>query len=825
MRGERRVVFVAGEAGIGKTTFVRAFLESLRKEGGVRIGQGQCVEQYGASEPYMPMLEALTQLGRGSAGPQMLAVIHRLAPAWLAQLSTLLTAEERLRVHHETQGLTQRRMLREMAEALAALAADVLLVISLEDLHWSDASTLELIAAIARRTEPARLLIFATYRPVEMLAADHPLRALKQELELHGHCEELRLKLLSESDVATYLNQRLSKRELRSPNIAKAIYERTDGNPLFMVNVVDYLVAQGPALEGSKIEAPHNIRQMIERNLERLTAQERTVLETASVAGNEFSAAAVAAALARPLSEVEYCCTRLSRFEQFVRTQGTSEWPDGTVALKARFLHALYRDVLYELIPPGHRGELHRRIAERQETAYGEHVGEIAAELADHYSRANERLKAIRYFQLAGERAMAQSAYGVAIHNSREVLQRLDNIADLSMREQFELSSQVILGNALMATQGYAAPEVESALARARVLCQLVSQSSHLAPIVFGLFMFYLIRGQYDTAQELGEQLLGLAEHERNQAFLLDAHVLLGGASFYRGHLSSARQHLERAITMLGSDSSRPKAPAYAQDRVVLALSWMALTLWMLGYPDRAVQHSERALRLATDPPHPFSHAIALTFDAVLHQLRGEPEIVRQRAQEGLAISTEHEFALFAACDTLLLGWALKEQGRSADALVQLLSGLHQFRESGANQTLPYYLALLAEAHCDGGRFDDGFEAIAEAEKAMQATGERQPEAEIYRVKGVLLLKCGKSDHRDAEQYLLKSMEAARQQNSKSFELRAAINLAELWIAEGRKREAQRLLGTLRSWFTEGFATPQVRKTDELLDICASGDQ
>ena len=353
MRGERRVVFVAGEAGIGKTTFVRAFLESLRKEGGVRIGQGQCVEQYGASEPYMPMLEALTQLGRGSAGPQMLAVIHRLAPAWLAQLSTLLTAEERLRVHHETQGLTQRRMLREMAEALAALAADVLLVISLEDLHWSDASTLELIAAIARRTEPARLLIFATYRPVEMLAADHPLRALKQELELHGHCEELRLKLLSESDVATYLNQRLSKRELRSPNIAKAIYERTDGNPLFMVNVVDYLVAQGPALEGSKIEAPHNIRQMIERNLERLTAQERTVLETASVAGNEFSAAAVAAALARPLSEVEYCCTRLSRFEQFVRTQGTSEWPDGTVALKARFLHALYRDVLYELIPRG----------------------------------------------------------------------------------------------------------------------------------------------------------------------------------------------------------------------------------------------------------------------------------------------------------------------------------------------------------------------------------------------------------------------------------------------------------------------------------------
>jgi len=820
--GQRRVVFVAGEAGIGKTIFLRAFLDGLRKDTTVRIGQGQCIEQYGASESYMPMLEALTQLGRGAGAPQMLAILHRLAPAWLPQLSTLLSAEERLKVYHETVGLSQHRMLREMADALATLAADAPLVISLEDLQWSDASTLDLIAAIARRSEPARLMILATYRPVEMLAGDHPLRVLKQELELHGHCKELRLKLLTESDVAAYLDRRLSKRELRNLNIAKTIHQRTEGNPLFMVNVVDYLIAHGSEADSNKIEAPRNIRQMIERNLERLTPQERGVLETASVAGNEFSAAAVASALGRPLSEVEYCFTRLSRFEQFVHAKGVSEWPDGTVSLNARFLHALYRDVLYDLIPPGHRIELHRRIAERHEIAYGDRVGEIAAELADHYSRTNERLKAIRYFQLAGERAMAHSAYGVAIHNSKEVLQRLDGIADLSLREQFELSTQVILGNALMATHGYAASEVEIAFARARVLSQLVSQSSQLTPIVFGLFMFCLIRGQYDTAEQLGAQLLGLAERERNRAVLLDAQVLLGGVFFYRGELSMAHDHLERAISMLSSDSNKPDAPAYAQDRVVLALSWMALTMWMLGYPQRAVEHSQRAMRLSSDPPHPFSRAIALTFDAVLHQLRGEPEIVRQRAHEGLAISTEHEFSLFAACDTLLLGWALREQGREADGLTQLRSGLSQFRQTGANQTLPYYLTLLAEAHCHAAHFDEGFRAIAEAESAMHATGERQPEAEIYRVKALLLAKCGTSEQSEAEHFLLKSLEAARRQNSKSFELRTAISLCELWIAQGKKRDAQELLSGLYSWFTEGFDTPQLREAAHLLGACAS---
>ena len=403
--GERHVVFVSGEAGIGKTSFVNTFIDSLRSEG-VRIARGQCIEQYGVGEPYMPMLEALTQLGQGAESQQLLALLHRLAPAWLAQLPALLTAEERTLIQGETQGLTQPRMLREMAQTLAALTADAPLVILLEDLHWSDASTLDLIAALARRTEPARLLILGTYRPVEVLAGSNPLRALKEELEVHQQCQELRLKLLGEADVGAYLNRRFAN-SAQYVSLAPAIYQRTDGNALFMVNVVNYVVAQGTQLDASTIETPRNIRQMIERNLRRLDPEEQSVLESASAAGVEFSAAAVAAALERPVNEIEACCTRLSRHEQFISSLGESRWPDGTLTTAYGFLHALYQEVLYDRAPVGSRAEAHRLIAEREETAYGGRAGEIAAKLANHYSRANDKHKAAKYFQLASARAAA----------------------------------------------------------------------------------------------------------------------------------------------------------------------------------------------------------------------------------------------------------------------------------------------------------------------------------------------------------------------------------------------------------------------------------
>jgi hypothetical protein len=638
---ERRVVFVSGEAGIGKTAFVNKFVDSLGRDG-VRIARGQCVEQYGAGEPYMPVLEALTQLGRGAEGPHLLAILHRLAPAWLAQLPALLTVEERAQIHGETQGLTQQRMLREMAGTLAELAADEPLVILLEDLHWSDASTLDLIGAIARRTEPARLLILGTYRPVEMLAGDHPLRALKEELEVHRQCQELRLKLLNETAVATYLARRfaegkesailrftqndkkgllgngdaqrlddegsstLSFRSERSAErqegnpgsltqIVPLVYQRTEGNALFMVNVVDYLVAQGPQFDASKLEAPRNIRQMIERNLERLTTDDQAVLESASVVGAEFSAAAVAAALKRPAIEIDTCCSRLSRNEQFIQSQGQGRWPDGTLVTGYRFLHALYQEVLYDRVPVVSRAEAHRRIAVREESAYGERADEIAGELANHYSRARDNDKAVKYFQLAGERAAARGAMVEAAGQDSRALELLRETPASGARDRQELALQIGLGAALWGTKSWSHSEAHSTFTRAQELAEKLGETQQLISILFGLWGSAVTRGQISVSLEFAQRMLRIAESSDDRGLLCASHATLGYALSLAAKLADAQKHLELSSSYFDEDDSRK----LTGDGGVLSAAGSPQLALFLGFPDRARRLIIDALRLA----------------------------------------------------------------------------------------------------------------------------------------------------------------------------------------------------------------------------------
>jgi len=357
LHGERQMVFVTGEPGIGKTTLVEAFLARLADEHELWLGRGQCIEQYGPGEPYMPILEALGRLCRQPAGDRLIELLHQHAPTWLVQLPALLTTPALDALQRKTQGATRERMLRELGEAVEVLTAERPLVLVLEDLHWSDASTLELLALLARRREPARLLVIGTYRPVDVIGQEHPLRAVKQELQLHGLCTELPLRLLSETQVAEYLEQQVGvgvHGHAPLQTLAKMIYRRTDGNPLFMVTTVDDLIGQQILIqrEGQWIlpddptaiepRVPDTLHQLMERQIERLSAEERRALEVASVAGIEFSAASVAAALATEVEAVEEWCGRLAHQGRFVRASGTTEWPDGTVATRYSFLHALY---------------------------------------------------------------------------------------------------------------------------------------------------------------------------------------------------------------------------------------------------------------------------------------------------------------------------------------------------------------------------------------------------------------------------------------------------------------------------------------------------
>ena len=816
--GARQILFVTGEPGIGKTALVQSFLSSLGKEKDVRIGRGQCIEQYGSGEPYMPVLEALTRLCRHVGGERLIEILNEAAPSWLVQMPSLLNDSVRKRLKGVTQGVTHQRMLREITEALEAITAEAPVVLAFEDLHWSDSSTLEFIASVARRSETARLLILGTYRPVEILANGHPLRAVKEELELQRRCAEMKIKLLSSQDVAAYLALRFSGQQSLA-ELAPVIHHRTEGNPLFMVNVSDYLVERGSLRNPGRIEAPPTIQQMIQRNLERLAPDEEEALEAASVAGIEFSAATVAAALEKPLSEIEMCCSRLTRREQFISATGAVDWPDGSSATRFRFQHALYRDVLYARVPPNGRAQLHQRILGCLETAYGERADEIASELAHHCRKANDRNKAVRYLAAAGEQAIQRSANADAVANLSEALLLLNSIQDDTDRSDTELRLQIMLGGTLTATKGFAAPEVKRSYSRAFELCKGLRKPSQF-PALYGLWVYYLTRGEVGVAKELAEnQCLRLAETVRDPALIMQAHLMVGGTAQHFGDFATARLHLDQSLALYDSRIHRNHAFIYGQDPGTIGRVYVALALWSLGFPDQALEKLNEALGLASELQYPLTSAFANGFAAWLHQVRGEVEASRTRAETAITLASEYGFPLPLGMGRIFRGWALAELGHHDEGIELIRQGRDVCEGSGAALIRPYFLTLLAKAYGKGNRLKEGQAALAEALASIKDNGERAYEADILRLQAEFLLADSAND--EAERQLYSAIKLAQMQKAKSLELRATTTLARLLTKRDRRGEARTMLREIYNWFTEGFDTAALREARFLLEQLA----
>jgi tetratricopeptide (TPR) repeat protein len=784
----------------------------------------------------MPVLEALTRLSRERRGEQLLEILHRMAPAWLAQMPSLVSAEDRLRLQTQAQGTTQQRMLREMAEALEVMASEKPLALFLEDLHWSDPSTLELIATIARRNEPARLLILGTYRPVEMLASDHPLRTTKEELELHQHCIELRLPLLSEADVAAYLTQRFGDgKAMPRPDsaqddgglepidrVAPLIHVRTEGNPLFMVNIIDYLLEQGSLFDASKVEAPRNIRQMIERNLQRQTADEQRMLEAASVAGAEFSAAAIAAALERPLGEVEACCTGLARREHFIRAEAASHWPDGTMATGYRFLHALYNEVLYERVPVGSRAELHRRIAEREEAAYGDRCDEIAPELAHHFALGGNRVRAVEYCLRACQQCVDRASYREAIAHFEAGLEMLQGLPDEDHRAEKELDLRIAVQRALRSVRGFASSDAEAFAHRAVELSRRPGVDWEKAWLaLYGLGVVMLTRGTDPlNVRETGARLLAPAEERGSASHVVGALYLRASATMLMGKFACADKDFERAI---GVAESRPW-PRLAVDGLFFS-TWLAASaenLWFLGYPDRAVERLHRAIAASRESGPKSAMEPVQDFAAYLYLLLGDLDGLRERAEAISALATESGNLFRLSLSQILLGWTEAEAHDLAGGIARMRRNLVDFRANGAEIRVAQWLSLIAAALGKSGKPGEGLLEIEEALVAIERTGERFHEAEVHRLKGELLRVQAASNSTGAEQSFRNGIEISRKQHAKSWELRGTMSLARLLAKQGKQEEARAMLAEIYDWFTEGFDTADLKDAKVLLDQLSS---
>lgn len=429
--GTRQIVFVTGEIGIGKTALVEAFLADIAEPAGAVVARGRCLEHFGTGEAYLPLLEALGRICRDAGAPAV-GLLRERAPTWLMQMPWLVEDADRDTLRRETSGGTQQRMLREVTELLESLSASTPLVLMLDDLHWSDPSTLDALALLAQRSEPARLLVLGTYRPVDTILTGHPVKDLKQRLTQQRQCSELALDLLAADDIDAYLRARMAGPA--PPRLAEVVHQRTDGNALFMVMVVDELLAASrsaaePAgaggLDAVAAALPDGVRQMVERQIERFADDDVALLEAAALARFEFSAALAAAALEADAAVIEERCEELARRQQWIRASGLVELPGGNVSGCYRFVHGLHQSVLAQRVPAARALRLHRRIGEWLEGLAGD---KAAAELAVHFEQGGDAVRAIHYLRAAARTALARYANREAIALLARALRLVDRL-------------------------------------------------------------------------------------------------------------------------------------------------------------------------------------------------------------------------------------------------------------------------------------------------------------------------------------------------------------------------------------------------------------
>ncbi len=812
--GSRQLVFVTGESGIGKTTLVRQFLAGIDSSS-CWIAHGQCLDQHRGGEAYMAVLEALSRLCRQNNVPRVLDALNRYAPAWLANMPGVVSAEQRASLQTSLLGLTPQRMLRELMDALEVLTANQLLIIVLEDLHWSDSSTLDFLSKAGSGHEPAHLLLLGTYRPAGGRMQPLPINRTVTDMKLRGQCMEIPLRALSMSGCEKYLATRL-------PGVPRVLgellFRRTGGNPLFAQAVVDTWLSDGLVRQQNgewidpgnvpdiAVASPDSLRNMIEDEVRQLSIEDREIVEAASTVGVQFGAAAVAATLDRTLQEVEARCATLADGGRFFETRGAIEWPDGTVCAQYVFVHDLYQELIYRQIPAGRRVRLHQQIGERLESAFTGCEDQIASELAIHFREARDARRAIRYLRRAAEQCLQRGAAEEALFNLTSALQMLPRIPDQSERTAAELSIHALLAPALAARKGFGDEETERAFRRAYELSRKLGEENRQFPVIFGFAVMLELRGEYRKAQELMERYL--PEQERRCGFIQEIRDLLACSLFHQGSFARALEHAQNGADAYRAGQHSVLSGALGENPGIDCYLWTALSFWFLGFSDQALGRAREALSLAEVPGNEYSLATAHAQLAFVYQLRRQPEEVRHWAGSTKELSARHGHSYRYSVGQVLHGWALVQSGQVPEGLAELLEGMSGCQAAGAQLDRPYHLALLAESYITAGDVENATTTLDEATANLQITKSFFYEAELWRLRGVVASMAGHADQ--AIEHVKRGVEVAQNQGARILQLRGATTLAKLSSQTRASIKAVKEVRSILSSISEGVDTPDV---------------
>lgn len=829
--GRRQLVFVTGEPGIGKTRLVTRFLAGLGRSGAL-VAHGQCVEQFGMTEAYRPLLEAVEALLRG-APAETRAVFAAHAPTWLLQMPEVLSPDEREGLRHALTASTPERMQRELVRAIAAASAERAVVLVLEDLHWSDHATIGLLWALVAHHEPARLLVIATYRPVDAIAEQHPVVRLKHELAGKRLCTEIALDGLDGAAVESLIDGRFAGHRLPAV-FAGRLHARTDGNPLFLLDTLGELEQRGwlSAASGAwqctvdlaELDAavPDGTRQQIAFRLDRLPEATLALLEAAALIGVTFATQSVAAALERDDGDVEAECDRLARSALFLREGCEVTWPDGSRGREHVFRHALYQQVLAQRAAPSLRRARHRRIAARLEQGYGARGDEVAGALSLHYEQAGEPFRAVDWIERSVRQANARCATREAEALLGHAVALLRTAAESPARQERLLTLTVAHGLALGASRGSTSDLAGQAFEAARALGQSMPTSTEHLTSLASLAVGRLMKARLHDAHSLGAQLRALVGEDGPPHAVISADLASGTALLYLGDLEGALPHLQRAAAVAEASPmvSDPTAPLL-YDPIVPLHATLGMALVLAGQAERGRAMVESGVARAREIEMPWYLGFALAAASTTAILRDDVDDARCWTDELLTRCETSQLPLWLEMARVKHAWLAVRAGEagSADAL---RAAVDDFRRIGRLAT-PRMLHLLADGYRAVGRLDD---ATAAVDEAFAVRGEeRFFDAELLRQRAAILRartpgrgRRAQAERTAADEQLERAIELATAQGNRLFALRATVELCRSRPAGDRRAAPRERLAAALAGFSEGFAEPDLRAARALLD-------
>lgn len=816
--GQRQLLWVAGDAGVGKSTLLETF---VRGSGAAVIAQGQCVEQYGAGEPYLPVLQALGDLCREYA--ELASVMRAVAPTWLLQLPWLSTEQERAALTRELVGVSQDRMVREFHELMSRFTTTRPLLIVIEDLHWCDEATLRLINHFARLRGPAHVLWIGSFRLTQVIAEGHPLQALRQELRVQRLAQEIVLDPFSEAEVNAYLRGRLPDAETHEAFVRR-VHSHTDGLPLFLVNVVDALL--GPETDpgasaahrlsvaaAAPLPVPEDLMGAVETRIGKLPAATVSLLEAAAVIGVDFRAGVVAEMSGRPLPQVLEELDQLVRRQFWLRHASAVDLSDGTLDAIYTFKHAIYRHVFYHRVAVAARVQLHRRAAQVLAAGAGQGMPVPPSELASHHERGREPAAALRAYSMAAQLALRSFAPRQAFDICEHARTLLAQVPAGPERLMLELGIESPRGTAAGLLFGVGAAEPRAIFERVRELCELLPQHPARAILLNGYCASLYTRAEYARLLEFADKIDGLEAPDRAPLVLMTA-LFRGGANAARGQCKLATEWWHKAIGYCESITDRSGFQPFMLDPETGIRANSVRTLFERGLYDQAREQSARAIAISEQIGQPLAQSLAYWRAGMLEVRLGNPDKVIEHADAIARIVTRTSMMQGDGPSRYLRGWAMAQLGQVREGIELIRDGLERHLRIGMLASCTEVMGYGVEAMVLAGDWE-----AANKELALTFARTRELDEHYYLPVMLILqgqIAMGQGDAVAACRWFREAVRTAREQEAVGFELKAACALVENPESTDVDRAA---LKTLVASLTEGADTPDRQRADGLISI------